>query len=710
MSKRPGTVDYSKFDNLDFSDDSEDEREREEREERYRIQDEQDRRKAKRLREERNGDSDDGVSYDESSGEYDDESEESEKSYDDDDEESYDEESSVFYNPQPPRPRPRPAARVPEASLATLQHAWGAKVDDKGNVKEEAPTAATTGSSDGNGKDNGDNNDKDTGNTERTCASCLRPSPPYRCSRCKMVWFCNVRCQTAYHPIHKKECIDADKHMAYWGFLNNDETSKVKDEEDDTDDKTKNDDTSKLSKQEQRAALMKSLEARLSLRRRRALKRAAAAEAVRRARLAREARGQGKGPAKGKGAEKEETCCVCQCEFTVRGDSGEGLCCPSSHHMCSECTGVYVKSILGDLEASYPPKCPMCRGEMPTNHFESQLNTKQQTHVRAFAAQRALKPDQCLAKCPQCEHFEVQRAPGDCLWWCGSCGEGTCFVCNASLPASIQKYDIDHSPHALCKKLRFVKAKVDAAIEEGGRMECPSCGLAGRKDDACTHMTCPRCTTTWCYICGLSVHECDKVAPRPGRPVDDIFLHNQDWEVNEKRCPMYMTQILEVDLHWLGDDWENRASDEDFDDDDKCLDFFHRFKTIKALQAVCDDVGPENFVECFNHFDAAKNSGYTVDEIINTDTDKLIDRTEYLQYREEEEREEENDAPAVMAGMRVPADVTEDDLFGNFGQALLMAAEGNQMRAAIEASEASAAEDAQLRMAIDDSRGEAGRR
>ena len=35
----------------------------------------------------------------------------------------------------------------------------------------------------------------------------------------------------------------------------------------------------------------------------------------------------------------------------------------------------------------------------------------------------------------------------------------------------------------------------------------------------------------------------DKAPPAPGRPVDDIFLHNADWEVNGKRRPMYLTQI-----------------------------------------------------------------------------------------------------------------------------------------------------------------------
>jgi hypothetical protein len=116
----------------------------------------------------------------------------------------------------------------------------------------------------------------------------------------------------------------------------------------------------------------------------------------------------------------------------------------------------------------------------------------------------------------------------------------------------------DASPHNKCVELREPKRLIEQAIEEGSNMRCPGCQLAGRKDDACTHMTCTKCSTVWCYVCGLDVESCDKEL-RPGR-MNDIYAHNADWAVNEKRCPMYLTQILEVDLHWLGENWEVRAT------------------------------------------------------------------------------------------------------------------------------------------------------
>lgn len=144
-------------------------------------------------------------------------------------------------------------------------------------------------------------------------------------------------------------------------------------------------------------------------------------------------------------------------------------------------------------------------------------------------------------------------------------------------------------------------------------------------------------------MCGVDVEKADKAPPRAGREgqVDDIYLHNQDWERNERRCPMYLTQILEVDLNWLGENWEQNAADEDwevrvdffkfcwsircrlpfFQDDEKCLDYFHRFRTIKLLQAVRKEIGEKEFVSAFVNFDGIRNSGYSIDEIVNTCTD-----------------------------------------------------------------------------------------
>jgi hypothetical protein len=274
------------------------------------------------------------------------------------------------------------------------------------------------------------------------------------------------------------------------------------------------------------------------------------------------------------------------------------------------------------------------------------------------------------------------------------------------------KYDLERSPHAVCRALRTAKAIVERAIDSGSKMSCPGCGLAGRKDDACTHMTCPKCTTIWCYVCGLDVKSCDKALPREGRPIDDIFLHNQDWETNDKRCPMYLTQILEVDMSWLGENWEERATDDDFEDDEKCLDHFHRFQTIRNLQRARETVGARDFEAVFENFGSIKNSGYTLEEIVSTCTDNLIDREEFLRYRvepdddsEDDDQEDEDDgAGSNQDGVAVAnSEDSEEGEWEAVPEEMTRAAlaEEEHMTQAIERSQASLQEEEQLREALE---------
>lgn len=211
-----------------------------------------------------------------------------------------------------------------------------------------------------------------------------------------------------------------------------------------------------------------------------------------------------------------------------------------------------------------------------------------------------------MIKC-ECGYMEI-RTDKPVLWWCQVCKRGECQVCNQDLPSchahmdlkilcsSTQEENLELNkllqPHVIgCASLREAKHKVDMALDTGQKMPCPGCGLAGRKDEACTHMGCPRCHTSWCYLCGFSFDECDKKPPRLGQPANDIFLHNTDWETNPRRCPMYLTQILDVDPAWLGQDWD--VGDEV--DDDRCLAHFHRWRTIELLQEVREQIGSSTF-------------------------------------------------------------------------------------------------------------------
>ena len=153
---------------------------------------------------------------------------------------------------------------------------------------------------------------------------------------------------------------------------------------------------------------------------------------------------------------------------------------------------------MNDLDSSFPPKCPMCKALFSQDLFVRQLNSSQQNAFKTHVARTALKDGEELIECKECGLFEVVT-DDPVLWWCPHCHCGACRVCNKDLPAGANKYDIEKSAHNKCAQLREPKRLIEQAIEEGSKMRCPGCQLAGRKDDACTHMTCTKCTTEWPY-------------------------------------------------------------------------------------------------------------------------------------------------------------------------------------------------------------------
>ena len=106
---------------------------------------------------------------------------------------------------------------------------------------------------------------------------------------------------------------------------------------------------------------------------------------------------------------------------------------------------------------------------------------------------------------------------------------------------------------------------------------------------------------------------------------------------------MYLTQILEVDPAWLGEDWDESQGEEV--DDDTCLAFFHRRRTIKLLQGVRDDIGDDVFQQAWLHFDSIRNAGFDLGDVLSRSDIPLINRDYWSDgedsYEEDGDEEEE---------------------------------------------------------------------
>ena len=120
----------------------------------------------------------------------------------------------------------------------------------------------------------------------------------------------------------------------------------------------------------------------------------------------------------------------------------------------------------------------------------------------------------------------------------------------------------------------------------------------------------------------------------------------------------------------------------------RCLEYFHRFQTIKKLQEVRDLVGHESLSLAFETFDSIKNAGYSLSEIIETDTTVLIDREEYIRYQAEVSDDDDEDGSSSSSSSEGHGDLgalSDDDDESSDD-------ESEQLQKAIERSRASEVE------------------
>jgi len=159
----------------------------------------------------------------------------------------------------------------------------------------------------------------------------------------------------------------------------------------------------------------------------------------------------------------------------------------------------------------------------------------------------------------------------------------------------------DMESHFECASLAPAKAIWDQALHDGSVVPCPQCGVAGMKNNACTHMTCPKCRTEFCYVCGISVQKLDKAKVEGG--VDNIFLHNQDWKTNNKRCPGWLDEIHQVDARWPKDD------------SDGCVTLFHQIRTKQKLKEAMTRISRTDFEALCRKYNIHQNCGFDLKEI-----------------------------------------------------------------------------------------------
>ncbi|CAF4019977.1 unnamed protein product [Rotaria sp. Silwood1] len=285
-----------------------------------------------------------------------------------------------------------------------------------------------------------------------------------------------------------------------------------------------------------------------------------------------------------------------------------GIQCVQGHHFCTECSSRIVNLFFANPQKYTPLRCLQCHVELNPCVFERQLTPKQldlyNQHMLIFVSTKEfLGPDERLDHCPFCSFGSIRSKQASHTFYCErpQCGVVSCLTCRKACPRLKNDYPTDEElaemeRHFICAELADDKQIVDDCLELGQKVPCPQCGLAGRKDHACTHMACPTCAQLWCYFCGKKVED----------GTDEKYAHNVDWNCNPNRCPMYLRQIADVDDRWP-------------DNEEDCLVRFHRIRTLGLLREAFDKLGQNRMDELDRHFNIISSSDFTWDEILHED-------------------------------------------------------------------------------------------
>ena len=132
--------------------------------------------------------------------------------------------------------------------------------------------------------------------------------------------------------------------------------------------------------------------------------------------------------------------------------------------------------------------------------------------------------------------------------------------------------------HMKCLEYQPLKLEWERALQEGEQRRCPGCKILGRKNEACTHITCSKWKTLWCYVCGGSEKTVNKSSLTGG-----LSSHNENWKTNPQRCPSSLTSIGSVDSRWK------------FANDFQAKEFLHKILIYKQIRKFIQSHSLEKF-------------------------------------------------------------------------------------------------------------------
>ena len=161
------------------------------------------------------------------------------------------------------------------------------------------------------------------------------------------------------------------------------------------------------------------------------------------------------------------------------------------------CRASLARAAIAHARARFVGRWPRCFScDAPVAHGD--LAAASREAQRAMAAAARLAGDASAAACPArgCGGVALGGSAAAPALVCPDCAAPFCFL-----------HGDAHAPGdaAACAAFEAAGAPdaATAAVMRCTTRACPGCGARTERTAGCDHMVCTRCTTSWCWCCGL---------------------------------------------------------------------------------------------------------------------------------------------------------------------------------------------------------------
>lgn len=186
------------------------------------------------------------------------------------------------------------------------------------------------------------------------------------------------------------------------------------------------------------------------------------------------------------------SCSICLEKVRENRTSIHGTC---KTTFCNSCLGAYIRIQI--TEGKWKLECANCRSLLSENLIEKFLQGYPllQEHFRRLKVDAQTDP--LVKTCPNCCALNRVKKERTKRVTCPECLFEWCFDCHAPWHKGMNCKDFKRGSK-LFKE--WTKAKKDGVYINARR--CPRCKVFIQRLDGCDHMSCPRCRTQFCYLCG----------------------------------------------------------------------------------------------------------------------------------------------------------------------------------------------------------------